>query len=495
MSKTQWLAIISLFIFSIALRIYGIGDRALWADEKVTAMNANGLLATEPIGNLKTTFIDSNVETGTFQNIKKATLLQDSGNGFLYYVMISGWSNFFGNSDYSLRFPSFLASILLLIIGFSFVKKYFNVQTAILFLAASSIFSLFIIYSQTARSYELALLTTFSSTFVFWELISKLKEKSQIKIIAYYSILYFILLFTSIFLHYYTFYIFAGHAVFLVIHHYKEKKTLLLFSGIYIAFSIVLLFWMLNGGFEGYRLMADKNSWWVEHAINNGTYFNPSHLINSFSTFLIAMLGVYNNYIKYFNVYLLIPYLVSILLLLYAFIKSNSSSLKSNKIISLFVYSIVIQLLFAVSMVFKNGHTLSLTPYYNIFTIPYFLIILVYLANEVRIGSKYAKISNAFIALFVVYNLVFIYHYHSKKNIFHSEENNPYVTAAHLIDQQISVGDTVVSKQWIDGQLISLYSTKSFNFTCEPTLEEDKIYLKQAGNSMASIVSLEGKRY
>jgi uncharacterized membrane protein len=494
MSKNQWLVIISLFILSIALRIYGIGDRALWADEKVTAMNANGLLAAEP-ADLKAIFIDSNVETRTFHNVKKATLLQDSGNGFLYYVLMSGWSNLFGNSDFSLRFPSFLASIFFLIIGFLFVRKHFDVQSAIYFLAASSIFSLFIIYSQTARSYELALLTTFSSTFAFWELVSKLKEKSQVKTIAIYSILYFLLLLTSIFLHYYTFYIFAGHGIFLAIHHFKEKKTLLLFSGIYIAFSIVLLFWMINGGIDGYRLMADKNSWWVENAINNGTYFNPSHLIKSFTTFLVAMLGVYNSYIKYFNVYLLIPYLVGIILLIYVYSKIISSSLKSNKIISLFIYSIVIQLLFAITMVFKNGHTLSLTPYYNIFTIPYFLIILVYFANEVRIKSNYAIIAKAFTTLFVVYNLVFIYHYHSKKHIFHSEENNPYITAAHLIDQQISIGDTVVSKQWIDGQLISLYSNKSHYFNCEPNLEKDMIYLKDANSNFISITDLEGKRY
>ena len=101
----------------------------------------------------------------------------------------------------------------------------------------------------------------------------------------------------------------------------------------------------------------------------------------------------------------------------------------------------------------------------------------------------------AFIALFAVYNLVFIYHYHSKNNIFHSEVSNPYTTAAHLIDQQISTTDTVVSKQWIDGQLISLYSTKSFTYTCEPTLVEDKIYLKKAGTVMTTIVNMEGKRY
>jgi len=495
MSYKTLLSVISILLISIGLRIYSLGDRALWADEKVSALCSNGLIGAQPM-DTAATVINSGIKNKSFSEIKKATLIQDSGNGLLYYLFLSHWTDWFGNSDYWLRFPSFLAGVSFLIIGFLFVRKRFNDYSALLFLISSSVFSLFIIYSQTARSYELALFATFSSTFIFCELIDALENKLNKYKILVYSIAYFLLLCICMFLHYYTFYIFAGHAIYLILHHFKNSKIIYLFVGIYASFSIFFLYWMLNGGLEGYSLMAGRNAWWVQQAKDSGTYFNLAFFVKSFITFFAAMTGVYMSYIKGFQVYLLLPFIGALILIALLYFKSTSASTSiSNRILNLFIYTIIVQLAFATSMVLKNGHLLSLSPYYNIFTIPYIFILLAFISNEILKKQKFKRAVILFYSFFVIYNLVFLYFYYTKKNIHHSAENNPYIEAASLIEKQISIGDTVVSRQWIDGKLISLYTNKSFLFLYDPYLEKDEIYINKKGNDKLTILNLEGKRY
>lgn len=491
MSKRELLLIIFVFIISVGLRIYGLGDRGIWADEKISVLGSNGHNGA-PTKKLNTVYFDGKNKTKSFSEVKNATLIQDSGNALMYYVFLSYWTDLFGNSDYSIRFPSFLAGVFFLLIGFLFVKKRFDTNVALFFLISTSIFSLFIIYSQTARSYELALFTTFTSTFIFWEIMDSLKRGINNFKILIYSVVYLLLLGISIFLHYYTFYIFAGHATYLILNHFKEKKTILLFFSVYLIFSICFIFWMLNGGLEGYKLMADRNSWWVQQAKDTGTYFNAIYFIKSFVTFFVAMTGVYVSYIKGFQFYHLLPYIVAFLLIIFLSIKSKP---KPNNIVKLFAYTIIIQFAFAISMVLKNGHVLSLSPYYNIFTIPYVLIILAFLSNEILLKGKNVKAVVLFYSVFLTYNLIFLIFYYSKKNIHHSNESNPYVEAAIIIEKQIYPEDTVVSRQLIDGKLISLYTNKSFLFSCNPNLEKDEIYIHKKGATKISILSLEGKRY
>ncbi len=491
MSKNHWLVIISIFILSIAVRVYGLGERALWADEKVTALCSNGLIGVS--GNDTNTInINGEIKTKKLSDIKKATLIQDSGNGILYYFLLSHWTNWFGNSDFSLRFPSFIAGILFLVFGFLFVNKRFNTNTALLFLISSSVFSLFIIYSQTARSYEMALLTTFLSTSFFWKIIDSEEIKTKNAKFYLYVSSYLLLIFASIFLHYYTFYIIAGHAIYLTLHCIKKKNLLYVFSFVYLVFSLLFLYWMLNGGLDGYKFMADRNSWWIEQAKASGTFLNSSYLTKSFATFIVSMTGVYMSYIKEFNIFLLIPYIAALLII---FFTSFKIKYKVSKEITLFIYTIVIQLIFAVAVVVKNGHALSLSPYYNIFTIPYILILIAHISNQIIINNKKTKIVFLFYSIFLAYNLTFLYFYHSKRNIHHSDVGNPYVEAAIIIENKTVLGDTVTSRQWIDGQLISLYTKKPFVFSCNPNLEKDEIYINRKGSSQLTILNLEGKRY
>jgi len=475
MSRNALFLVIFIFIVSILIRISGLGERALWADEKVTALCSVGQIGT-PTNQINTVYFEGDKKTKSFSEVKNATLIHDSGNGLFYYLFLSYWTNYFGNSDYSLRFPSAFAGILLLLIGFIFVKRHFGVNSAILFLISSSIFSLFIIYSQTARSYEIALLGTFTSTLIFWELIQRVESKANKRTILFYAITYFVLLTLCMFLHYYTFYIFAGHALYLTLHCFKNKRLIYVFLAIYSVFSLLFLYWMMNGGLDGYKFMADRNSWWVQQAKDSGTYFNSVFFSKSFITFFVSMTGVYMSYIKDFKVYLLLPYVVTLALIVFLFFKSKY---KTNKVIKLFIYTIILQLVFALSMVLKNGHVLSLSPYYNIFTIPYVLIILAYISNEILIKQKYTKAIVLFYSVFVIYNLIFLFFYYSKKNIHHSNVNNPYVEAAIIIEKQINPEDTLVSRQLIDGKLISLYTNKSFLFSYNPNLEKDEIYIQK----------------
>lgn len=491
MNRKTLFVVIFIFIISIIIRISGLGERALWADEKVTALCSVGQIETST-KQINTVYFKGDKKIKSFSEVKKATLIYDSGNGILYYFFLSYWTKYFGNSDYSLRFPSAFAGILLLFLSFIFVKNYFGVNPAILFLVSSSIFSLFIIYSQTARSYELALLGTFASTIIFWELIQKVGNRATKWSIILYAITYFVLLTSCMFLHYYTFYIFAGHALYLILNCFKNKRLIYVFLAIYTVFSLLFLYWMMNGGYEGYKYMADRNSWWVQQAKDSGTYFNSVFFFKSFITFLVSMTGVYMSYIKDFKVYLLLPYATTLAIIVFLFFKTKY---KTNKVIMLFIYMIIIQLGFAISMVLKNGHVLSLSSYYNIFTIPYVLIILAYISNEILINPKYAKAAVLFYSVFVIYNLIFLYFYYSKKNIHHSNVNNPYVEAATIIEKQILPEDTLVSRQLIDGKLISLYTNKSFLFSYNPNLEKDEFYIHRKGTSKISVFNLEGKRY
>jgi uncharacterized membrane protein len=127
--------IILLFILTLALalRIYHLGDSSLWHDEALTAA--------------KTCI--------PFSQIREAISLTGEENPPGYFFLIDGWSMIFGKSEFSLRFPSLIFSLLSVFLVYLIGKNLFSERIGLIaaFLVAISPYS--INYAQEARLYSL----------------------------------------------------------------------------------------------------------------------------------------------------------------------------------------------------------------------------------------------------------------------------------------------------------------------------------------------------
>jgi len=144
-----------LFIFSFLIRLISL-NQSLWLDEAVVAKV---------------------VKTFDFLSIIKNFSPSDF-HPPLYYLLIKFWTNIFGYSEVSLRFPSVIFSMLsgffVYKIGFLLKNKQFSFWAAVFFLFNP----LIIYYSQEARMYMMATFFVIASCYYFLK-IQKSKFKSQ----------------------------------------------------------------------------------------------------------------------------------------------------------------------------------------------------------------------------------------------------------------------------------------------------------------------------
>lgn len=87
----------------------------------------------------------------------------------LYYLLLKVWGNFFGYSEVSMRMPSVLFGVGIVILSYLIAKKLFSVQTALIAAVFVTVNPLLIYYSQEARMYSQAAFFTALAVFGFVE--------------------------------------------------------------------------------------------------------------------------------------------------------------------------------------------------------------------------------------------------------------------------------------------------------------------------------------
>jgi len=205
-----------IFFLSFFLRLISL-NQSLWLDEAVTAK----------VGK---TF-------GYFEIVKRFSPFDFHPP--LYYLFIKFWTDIFGNSEISLRFPSIIFSLLsgfvVYKIGSLLKNKKFGFWAATFFLFNP----LIIYYSQEARMYIIATFLIISSLFFFIKMqktkfkIQNNNAKFNIDLILFniFSILSFYTFYGSIFF----------IASYLIYFLFKRQYRFFIFSTLILAFSFLLI--------------------------------------------------------------------------------------------------------------------------------------------------------------------------------------------------------------------------------------------------------------
>jgi len=146
MQKTiKYIGLILLLAF--ILRIYAVADENIWYDESYTLLNLQPTLG---------------------ETIDESVKYEPP----IYYSMLFYWTEWFGKSEFSLRFPSVLFGVLSIFFIYLIVRRY-SEDIGLLSAVIMSISPLDIYYSQEARMYSLFICMTLISFYFFMKFIEK----------------------------------------------------------------------------------------------------------------------------------------------------------------------------------------------------------------------------------------------------------------------------------------------------------------------------------
>lgn len=154
--------LIFILIASFLVRLYKISDKSLWLDEGLSVF-----LATQK------TYLDILAE------------ITYSRQSPLYFLFLSSWIDFFGNSELALRLPSAIFGTLVVYMTYKTGKLLFNSQIGLLGSLISSVSVFQLNFSQLARPYTISIFLCLTSVYF----LIKLLENWNVKYVFCYAII------------------------------------------------------------------------------------------------------------------------------------------------------------------------------------------------------------------------------------------------------------------------------------------------------------------
>jgi mannosyltransferase len=145
--KNKLILIIAILFIGLFLRVYDLSKESIWLDEgfsiSYAALNLSRIFSA------------------------------DGSNPPLYYIILHWWVDLFGNSEFSVRFPSVIFGFFSIVMIYKLGNKIFNKDVGILSSLLLGISVFHIRYSQEARTYSLSVLLTLLSMYFFVRLLNK----------------------------------------------------------------------------------------------------------------------------------------------------------------------------------------------------------------------------------------------------------------------------------------------------------------------------------
>ncbi len=408
--------IVLLTILSIGLflRIYDLGNESIWLDER---------------------------ESVRFASLNLSDIfLMSERNPPLYNIILHGWINVFGDSEFSIRFPSVIFGFISIFMMYRVGNQIFDKNVGILgsLLLGLSVFH--IRYSQEARMYSLSFLLTLLSIYFF---IRFLKDRSYKVLISY--ILFSILLMYS---HIYGLFIIISQNIYLIVLFFSSKELfrLNIKRWILTQFLLIVLFIPWIKIFIAQMFGVVKGGFWIPI---------PSLLS------IVKSFGAYSGGILLFLLFLI---LLSFAIIKYEGIGSNIDrrnifkSIKSyyrkirllniNEILLLLVWLLTpIILPFTISLVSTPIYTTK----YTIVAAPAFYLLIAKGINNV--SHKYLKV--IVISMIIVLSLVYIRGYYTKI------DKEQWRDVASYIDANAKNGDLLLFNASYCQNVFDYYSKRT----------------------------------
>jgi len=472
---------IIILLLALLLRIINLDKDETWSDEKLSVTEANGLLSFD-IQPGQAFTLQSIKDHNTLHQVTLSTLQGDGGNGIVYITCLHYWTKVFGNSDFSVRLLSLLTGLLLVIVVYYLTIALFDNKTLALWCMALIAFHPRLVEcSQETRAYALALLFSTSAT---WVLIRMIKQH----VYSYVYLIPLSLLMAASFLtHYSTLYILLSLFIILIITlKFEFKKWIKLAPYGVLALSLVLA-WLLSYGFEGMKLIAERNQHYTELSISDPT--NPFYARASFYN---VMAGITQNLLAFsgntltwlgLRIMNLIPLLIlPLYFIIRTLMRKDNPHAKNLRLLVLLSCS---ALLYATILSWIAGHIISFQHTYAVFSSPYFVILLgyaLYNAYHTSPSGRHRILNNTLIILqisLMTFSTTLIYFGYGS----HTHTANPYQLMAANIEQfykteqepfQIHYGKVTLAKEVNKYLDVSLQNIPQI---VDSTENENSVYL------------------
>lgn len=199
-------SLILILILSFSLRVFLLDFESLWLDEGSSIRFAKLGVA----------------------EIFKST--QTDAHPPLYYLLLHFWIKIFGDSDFSIRFPSVIFGFLAVLAVYKFCFEFWSKEVALMSSPLMGISTFQVFYSQEARMYSLLCLLSILSFFYFM----KILKEGRFKFYILYSVVNVFLVYT----HLYSFFVLFAHMVYVI---FAERKKL---KGFVLSFIFVFMFYI-----------------------------------------------------------------------------------------------------------------------------------------------------------------------------------------------------------------------------------------------------------
>ena len=201
------LLLLAILFMGLFLRVYDLGSESLWLDEGCSINCAN-------------------------LSLYQIFFLQDT-NPPLYYIVLHWWVSLFGDSEFSVRFPSVIFGFIAILMIYKIGNQIFDRNVGMLssLLLGLSVFH--IQYSQEARTYSLSVLLTLLSMYFFIRLLNR---RSYVFLMGY--ILFSILLMYS---HVYGLFIIISQNIYVFVLFLLSKEAYKLNTKRWISIQIILI--------------------------------------------------------------------------------------------------------------------------------------------------------------------------------------------------------------------------------------------------------------
>ena len=429
----------------------------------------------------------------------------DIGNSPFYYLLLHGWMEVFGLSDYSARAFSVVFSVLIIGLTFLFARRFFSPTTALIASAIVAIEPVFIAYSHQARNYSLTFFLTLLATYFFLQIIEN-KTRGRTTFLLYIGYIFAAGL--SLLSHFLTISVLLAHGIYALFFLRDIKGWIRMAIAAVFALSGVT-WWLIFGGgtYTLYSLnyQAGLYLWMAQ----TNPYNNPFGVIlpATFPNVFTKALPIFSDLIIFTNgltdalagkknviiaiatgLTLIVwfrfhdkikvpqwlgsklPYL---LVLASTFFYNNHKAQFCILSVSIFALSFIpdihkqvneiqrrrlwllyimalVPTLFLIVMAFKSGHTYGLTQRYSGFSFPYVIIILsLLLQYYTRLKSEFQLVLFVFLAIQLYYvglRVKELYEDRSPKYgyFLNPRTPNPYYIAAQKIKESYQKGDTIL---------------------------------------------------
>jgi uncharacterized membrane protein len=501
------LVLFGILLLGLFLRFYHLDTYSIFFDEKSTMVVSQGIVLEG--ANQKDVFTKPSFTPAdfwaprTYLDYYEAMTRSDIGNSPVYYLLLHGWMDIFGISDYSARSMSAFFSVLIILLTYVLARKHFGQTIGLVAAALVAIEPFFIAYSHQARNYSLTFFLTLLSTSYLLRIVENENQGNR-RVGDYVG--YIISSFLCPLSHFLTVSVFLGHGLY-VLFFLKTKHWLRLALSVAVAMS-GLVWWLVWGGGQWTLYTLDYQAKEYKRMAETMPYNNPYGIIlpATPANVLVKSIPIFGDMLLFMNGLtdslagkknLILSSLVGILLiilyrtrfgarwsllrrsavlgvvafapiLLYSqsklqfvifsvsllllsilpLVHQKASPQQKRRLWLLYIMA-VIPTFFLIAFAFKNGHTYGLTQRYSGFSFPYVIILLALLAQFVTsIRADFRALIAVVMLLqigFIGLRLKELYEDRSAKYGYFTDPRpaNPYYAAAQQIKDLYQPGDTV----------------------------------------------------